>query len=87
MQDLNEEYEAALERRRLEVEAERHMQEEEDAKLLRALTAQQELPGDDACPSAWRALRQACAGVQLALCSSGSSFVGCVGGVRPKAAG
>lgn len=46
MQDLNEEYEAALERRRLEVEAERRMQEEEDAKLVRALTAQQELPGD-----------------------------------------
>ena len=46
MQDLDEEYEAALERRRLEVEAERRMQEEEDARLLRALTPQQELPGE-----------------------------------------
>ena len=46
LQDLDEEYEAALERRRLEVEAERRMQEEEDARLLRALTPQQELPGE-----------------------------------------
>ena len=45
MQDSDEEYEAALERRRLEVEAEKRMQQEEDARLLRALTAQQELPG------------------------------------------
>ncbi|CAK0744637.1 hypothetical protein CVIRNUC_001563 [Coccomyxa viridis] len=42
--DLDDEYEAALERRRLEVEAERRLQEEEDARLLRALTAQEELP-------------------------------------------
>lgn len=45
VQDMDEEYEAALERRRLEVEAERRMQEEEDARLLRALAAQHELPG------------------------------------------
>ena len=49
-QDLDDEYEAALERRRLEVEAERRLQEEEDARLLRALTAQEELPGE--CQSA-----------------------------------
>ena len=46
MQDSDEEYEAALERRRLEVEAEKRLQQEEDARLLRALTAQEELPGD-----------------------------------------
>ena len=46
VQDSDEEYEAALERRRLEVEAEKRMQQEEDARLLRALTAQEELPGD-----------------------------------------
>ena len=58
-QDLDDEYEAALERRRLEVESERRLQEEEDARLLRALTAQQELPGE--CQSAMcsKQLRQA----------------------------
>lgn len=49
LQDSDEEYEAALERRRLEVEAEKRMQQEEDARLVRALTVPQELPGG--CPS------------------------------------
>ena len=44
-QDSDEEYEAALEKRRLEVEAEKRVQQEEDARLVRAATAQQELPG------------------------------------------
>ena len=45
IQDSDEEYEAALEKRRLEVEAEKRTQQEEDARLVRAATAQQELPG------------------------------------------
>ncbi len=57
VQDLDEEYEAALERRRLEVEAERRMQEEEDARSLRALTPQQELPGKSFC-SEWAIVSQ-----------------------------
>ena len=58
-QDLDDEYEAALERRRLEVEAERRLQEEEDARLLRALTAQEELPGECQSGMCSKQLRQA----------------------------